>query len=74
MRAGVGKIELAPGKFAIVVDAVKTIPTMVEALIERVAAGEFDAQLAAKREPKAKPLNVPVKPPGKATAGKRRAA
>jgi hypothetical protein len=74
MKAGAGKIELAPGKFAIVVDAVKTIPTMVEALIERVAAGEFDAQLAAKREPKAKPLNVPVKPPGKVAAGKRRAA
>jgi hypothetical protein len=74
MKAGAGKIEVAPGKFAIVVDTVKTIPTMVEALIERVAAGEFDAQLAAKREAKAKPLNVPVKPPGKAGAGKRRAA
>jgi hypothetical protein len=75
MKAGAGKIEVAPGKFAIVIDSVKTIPTMVEALIERVAAGEFDAQLAAKREPKAKPLNVPVKPPvGKAAGGKRRAA
>jgi hypothetical protein len=77
MKSGAGKIELAPGKFAVVVDAVKTIPAMVEALIERVAAGEFDAQLVKeKKEGKAagaKPLHTPVKPPAK-VAGKRRAA
>jgi hypothetical protein len=73
MKSGAGKIEVAPGKFAVVVDTLKTIPAMVEALIERVEAGEFDAQLSAKKEKAvvAKPLHTPVKKPA---AGKRRAA
>jgi hypothetical protein len=75
MKAGAGKVEVAPGKFAVVVDSVKVIPTMVEALIERVSIGEFDAQLVSKKKPQAKPLSVPVKPPAKAVGGgKRRAA
>jgi hypothetical protein len=76
MKAGGGKVEVAPGKFAIVVDTVKVIPTMVEALIERVSTGEFDSQLASKKKPQAKGLNVPVdvKKLGKAQSGKRKAA
>ena len=62
MRGASGKIEFATGQFAIVVPDVKSIPPMVEALIERVQSGEFDAQLTAKREkqPKAKPIGTPV--------------
>ena len=33
------------GHHAVVVDTVKTIPAMVDALIERVSTGEFDSQL-----------------------------
>jgi hypothetical protein len=52
---------------------VKVIPAMVESLIERVAAGEFDSQLSKKKAPKAKSLGAPVDMK-KASAGKRRAA
>jgi hypothetical protein len=73
-KVGSGKLELAPGKYAVVVESTKVIPQMVEALVERVSAGEFDSQLAKKRETKtkaekAKPLNTPVK-----LAGKKKAA
>jgi hypothetical protein len=73
-KVGSGKLELAAGKFAVVVPDAKMIPQMVDALIDRVNAGEIDSQLAKKRETKtkaekAKPLNTPVK-----LAGKKKAA
>ena len=82
VKTGAGKIEFAPGQFAIVVDLAASIPAMIEALVERVATGEFDKHLVKPKTEKhpsaagknAKPAGTPVKPPARVAAGKRRAA
>ncbi len=78
VKTGAGKMEFAPGQFAIVVDSAASIPAMIEALVERVATGEFDKHLVKpKKENRAagaQPLRTPVKPPARVAAGKRKVA
>jgi hypothetical protein len=71
-----GKLELAPGKFAVVIPDTKSIPQLVDAMIERVSSGEFDQQLAAKRETK-KPASAPagkLRVVGRDGSGKKKAS
>jgi hypothetical protein len=62
-KVGSGKLELAPSKFAVVVPDLKTVPALVEALIERIDSGEFDAQLSKRRVIKKKKDNTESVPP-----------
>ena len=72
MKGGAGKIEVAPGHHAIVVPSVKAIPQMIEALAERVSAGEFDSQLVGRKvEKKKQASNVAQDPAVKKRAGGR---
>jgi hypothetical protein len=54
MKGGAGKVEVAPGHHAIVVAAPRFIPAMIDALVERVSAGEFDSQLVGRKVEKKK--------------------
>jgi hypothetical protein len=70
------RLRFIPGAQGFTVGSVKDLPDAIRAVIEQIKSGELDQMIAVKpKEKKAKPLNVPVKPPaGKVVAGKKRAA
>ena len=68
------RLRFMAGAQGFQVGSVKDLPAAIDSVIEQIRSGELDSQIAVvKKEKKGKPLNAPVKLPGKAQPKKKAA-